>query len=1059
MPKDAKIRVVLCPHQKLADKPTDQTWPSPAGAVVQLTRKTARSASATTKDATTGANGVASVELDEGVKYTVKMAAPWNAWVCDTSELEVNDKTEMPIEVRLVPLDEYRLLPVRLVRHDHAGPDGDDDGDDDAGERHALAGIPGAMIRVEDADRDFDRQFGPSSPAGYIYAWAPTGGVDIHFPEWTSPDPEKKKFKPAYGDVTFKLPGPTHKKVYIPELLYEPAHRGTTPPEMPSDSAEIAIAPRVRMPSSEPRRYEPLTGASVTVFLHPQGRDSVFLEGTLTEDEKEISFEGLASGYFSGTVVPANTFNGWQVKESDKPIGNHFLPTGEKVVVPVQFELDETRIDGQVLGPQGTFEGELNLNISYPGMKPIQVTARKGKFCAMVPTGAPLTIYLAPGAKPMLGKLPLEMVPAKQGVLPPPQVTTISLAYEHSIIGQAVDDDDQPLPGGIVDIFDGPEKVASVVANQDGNFTAGLEQGGSYIVAGQTEGGEPVTGKPVTINSPAQNVGPVVFPRRRGLASGNGASSNATPSGGQQSAQHVPEAFTDLAAYPVLTEEVSTTGVPAPAGGGGGGGGAAYAQVVDQAMRDVLGWRPGGDLAGFQAALTGAFQLREVEGHTEWSWQQRGYAVQADMGALTGAQASIYARAKAALDQIQPLLAGLTTLNPSKFEPQDLETIRSVVGTELQELVNELAREGGPRIQRVDELFGLLLGEGRKSNNMNPDLVQGHLGTVRQRFALTADEIQTVDEERIVTNFRIIAEQVLALHSSWNFDRKLLSGIGPGAALGTILIWLSRGLEAVCESVGDLMFALDSVFVDAAQRQVIELRFNGLTVDVPEVPFKGNPPKTVPEHLDHQAPMFLSDLLDWVLRVSQDEGPRIIQDAGKDGVLAFKPVLDTLRILVRATVKIAHGHHAHNAMPAGMRTPRVDRAIKVLAAQLDEAANLASLVRVEPAPQIASATILDLKGNPVLPGGLSGPHAPGQISIVMTGSNFRGPAKAILAAEQNEDLDVLRANVAINTPSSASAIFNNPGTDLANAGTTWVVSIINNDETQSDPIEVLRVPR
>ncbi len=225
---------------------------------------------------------------------------------------------------------------------------------------------------------------------------------------------------------------------------------------------------------------------------------------------------------------------------------------------------------------------------------------------------------------------------------------------------------------------------------------------------------------------------------------------------------------------------------------------------------------------------------------------------------------------------------------------------------------------------------------------------------------------------------------------------------------------------------------------------------------MPEVPFKGNPPQTVTEHLGHQAPMFLSDLLDWVLRVSQDEGPRIIQDAGKDGVLAFKPVLDTLRILVRATARIARGHHAHNAMPAGMRTPRVDRAIKVLAAQLDETANLASLVRSEPAPQIAYATILDTADHhPVSMAALSTLN---QIEIAMTGSNFRGPAKAILAA-QDADLDVSRANVTISTPSSACAIFDNPSSDRANAGTTWVVSIINNDETQSDPIEVLRVPR
>ena len=104
--------------------------------------------------------------------------------------------------------------------------------------------------------------------------------------------------------------------------------------------------------------------------------------------------------------------------------------------------------------------------------------------------------------------------------------------------------------------------------------------------------------------------------------------------------------------------------------------------------------------------------------------------------------------------------------------------------------------------------------------------------------------MQTVDEERIVTNFRIIVEQVLALQDSWYSDRKLLSGVSSRTSLGTILIWLSRGLEAVCESVNDLTFSLDSVYVDAAQRQVVELRFADLLVnDVPAVPLRGNPPR------------------------------------------------------------------------------------------------------------------------------------------------------------------------------------------------------------------------
>jgi hypothetical protein len=529
------------------------------------------------------------------------------------------------------------------------------------------------------------------------------------------------------------------------------------------------------------------------------------------------------------------------------------------------------------------------------------------------------------------------------------------------------------------------------------------------------------------------------------------------------------ETVTDLSAYPVLTEEVSTLGAPAPATGapGPGGPGAGYGQTVDQAMRDVLGWRPSADVAGFQAALTGAFQLRQVEGHTEWSWQQRGYAVQADMGALTGAQASIYARAKNALDQIQPLLTGLTALNPALYEPQDLETIRGVVSTELQELVNELALAGGPRIQRVDELFRLLVGENRKTLNINPDLVQGQLGILRQRFGLTRDEVQTVDEERIVTNFRIIVEQVLALQNSWYTDRKLLSGVSSRTSLGTILIWLSRGLEAVCESVNDLTFSLDSVYVDAAQRQVVELRFAGLVVkDVPAVPLRGNPPKASSVHLrPDEAPMFLSDLLDWVFRASRDEGPRMIQDTGKQGIFAFQPVLNTLRTLVRATGQLAR---ERSDLPAGMRTPRVGRAIKVLAAQLDEAANLASLVRADLAPQVAFASV-NVPGSPLTPvTPVTLPMQP-MIEIALSGSNFRPHAKAVLIAEDSEDVPDLFAGTNFNTPSSISATFTNPayqgqkpppaGQLPKYAGTTWLVSVINDDETQSVPIEVLRVPR
>ena len=137
--------------------------------------------------------------------------------------------------------------------------------------------------------------------------------------------------------------------------------------------------------------------------------------------------------------------------------------------------------------------------------------------------------------------------------------------------------------------------------------------------------------------------------------------------------------FEDALSYPILTEEVGgypgASGPAAPTVPGTTPLGA----IVQGALREVLGWRPNAnDPKRFVAALDQVFALREVEGHTEWEWQPRSYTIQADMGAITGAEASIYARAKSALDQCLPLLAGLHPLR-SYSDEEDDEATRAIV--------------------------------------------------------------------------------------------------------------------------------------------------------------------------------------------------------------------------------------------------------------------------------------------------------------------------------------------------------------------------------------------
>src|SRR3954468_19642656 len=67
------------------------------------------------------------------------------------------------------------------------------------------------------------------------------------------------------------------------------------------------------------------------------------------------------------------------------------------------------------------------------------------------------------------------------------------------------------------------------------------------------------------------------------------------------------------------------------------------AAPVRAVLRDVLGWRPRGEEPkAFTDALRSAFRLHLVEGHVESEYVPRGYAVQADLGAVTGGQASLY---------------------------------------------------------------------------------------------------------------------------------------------------------------------------------------------------------------------------------------------------------------------------------------------------------------------------------------------------------------------------------------------------------------------------------
>jgi hypothetical protein len=390
----------------------------------------------------------------------------------------------------------------------------------------------------------------------------------------------------------------------------------------------------------------------------------------------------------------------------------------------------------------------------------------------------------------------------------------------------------------------------------------------------------------------------------------------------------------DLAAYPILTEEVGYPPSPlaTPSGGrgsGGGGGTTSLGQVVNRAMSDVLGWKiKAGDTKGFVGALTQAFTLTDVEGHVESTWTPRTYAAQTDLGGgITGAQASIYARGQEALSQSLPLLDGLYALDP-EADQEDVAALKAVVKSQFTELVNELAFLSGPRVSRVNQYFGLLLIDADTGlhfpplQSADPDQVGGTLGNLRDVLGLnfeTQDFVNSVGDEQNLSNYRILADYVTSLAQSWINNLPFFGLNAPNPFFGTQLVLLSRQLSVVAESVDEVRFTLDSVFIGPAERQTTKLSY-------PFVP--------------GLQPIFLEDLLSWIHNFAAEEGPRLIQDGGKFGVQnTFTPVV---RQLLSFVVNVPKFPSLANPMPAGFFAPRVKLSVDDLVDQLQALITLAA---------------------------------------------------------------------------------------------------------------------
>jgi hypothetical protein len=598
--------------------------------------------------------------------------------------------------------------------------------------------------------------------------------------------------------------------------------------------------------------------------------------------------------------------------------------------------------------------------------------------------------------------------------------TPVAYQPEPHIIERQVWIGDQPADGILVDVrHAGARSALQSQRTANGLVSFVLDQGGTYEVRVYPDPqafGDPLVDV-VEVHSKTTGVTRLPAPQPSAAPTFGG---RRAFGGGGMSASGLGGPVIDISPYPVLTEEVGYPPSPIarPAGMPGSSSAApALGQTAMKAISDVLGWQVKPDPKAFLGALNASFSLTEVGGHTEASWTPRTYAVQTDLsGGVTGAQASVYTRAKGALDQSLPLLDGLYALSETA-KPEDIDALRATVRSQFTDLVNELGLLGGPRISRVTQLFYLLLGQNNLPQQApvpatfklitDPDQISGSLGNLRQEFgfSIAADQVNTVEDEQDVTNFRIISDYLTSLAQSWLNNLQFFGLQTTTPFFGTQLVLLSRQLSVVAEKTNEVRFTLDSVFIGPADRQTLQIAFT--------------PP---------DPPMFLEDLLTWIDGFASEEGPRLIAEGGKFAVgQSFVPIAQQLQRLVLGLLSAAQS----SSLPPSFRTSRVQFSLQDLADSLQQLVSLATPLAHVITPEAEfGLSILGINPNVV-----STNQTQAFITIIGTGfdvNNQRGLSVQGLGSALGSQMGILSDNLAFLTVNASQ---------LAPANSPYAVTI------------------
>ncbi|MBV8370668.1 MAG: hypothetical protein JO036_17285 [Candidatus Eremiobacteraeota bacterium] len=394
--------------------------------------------------------------------------------------------------------------------------------------------------------------------------------------------------------------------------------------------------------------------------------------------------------------------------------------------------------------------------------------------------------------------------------------------------------------------------------------------------------------------------------------------------------------------------QTSQTAYETGVAGATGGTTSTLERTVENAVTQVLGRAPGAN-GGFVGALVDAFPT--VSDGTVASGPTRTLvsligtgpaSLDASnaaglSGQISAEQATLYRQASIIVPDARRVLAGITPF-ATVDQPDVVESLRGLIDSSLATLLEEFSRVDEPRAALVNDYLQSLRGA--------TGFVQqfGVLGKVNGFPPPDA-----YSDEQQIAGFRLLGSYVTQLDTAWQAYRGPRSTAPP--LFTERLARASQTLSVIAQANVNFKSAMDAVGFPETERRSVAARF--IHLDTQARPYgKGLDGETRLRDLVagklRYSELTVDDYNAWVEKLAQNDGPRLLADAGQYGLEFVTAQADTLYFTIAPVqffVKrmMRKGGIAGQPIVAQVLThERVAWALDDLFMQLDALADLAA---------------------------------------------------------------------------------------------------------------------